>query len=703
MKEDNTPTVEAKKRKKSTKQHLRAQNAKQMPDLAKRIQKQKEREEKKSMASGAEKTVDQLAESKPTNPKHKKRQLNKCWLPTHVWHAKRAQMTPPMEPLWRFAIPLSPTEKTARVTGRASRLRGCVAWDMSYVATIGMEGTEDSIIKTLRSLRILEKHLSGAAGLAWRSGFRSYSAWVGEGPDSQRLIASPIFIWQPQDADKLERRIFVRVLPSAFLQLWEELLRLGKSQEPPVKVEDLRFAIGSIDITGPAALESLTGVVHPVKSDDQYKVASIWSKLAAIQDSHSVPYGAVMHLSACDPRLGQPHQTVSKDHLILDDDAAQFITTWPSAENYISTSIFDIVSRQKAVRNLQTQSAINKRKGAALPGHHPEVLPNDPDIPILLLANNHGTKRQAPGSWTILMPWNFILPTWHGLMHYPLSTGGNPRFGGLDEQRQLCFEDNRAWFPGDFPGTAAGWRWEMDQREKRKKEWDRKPKSKRVEWSTLNLGTDAKGELGMGWACDWEYLCPGPNNSIEIDIISTTDATTPLPLAGICQIITPTLDSAESFPAKGLTTVSIALANKGVPSPCARIYRLPTTNPALQTQWLNQLNSKKHTKAPPPRSTSSELPEAIPETQLPPTASNTTSNSTQADHPANPPASDLIGFVTAGNFNLAQGRGTGVGCILWPRIVDEAKRNKQGILSGICIVRDAGQRYGRIGIWEVIV
>lgn len=696
MKEDKTPTVIAKKKEKSTKQHLRAQNAKKVPDLAKRIQKQKERQET-TLALEAKKTVNQLVEPKPTVLKHKKRQVNKSWLPTHVWHAKRARMTQPVEPLWRFSIPLSPTEKAARVTGRASRLRGCVAWDMSYVSTIGIEGKEDGIIKTLRALHISEKQLSGKAGLAWRSGIRSCSAWVSEESDPRRLIASPIFIWQAQDPSKVERRIFVRVHPSVFLQMWEELLRLAKLQEPPAKVEDLRFAIGSIDITGPAALESLTGILDPIKSDDQFEVAFTWPKLAAIQDGHSVPYGAIMHLLASDPRLRQPHQTVSKNHLALDDETTQFVNTWPLAETCVSAQVFDPVSRQKAVRNLHTQSAVNKRKGAALPGHHPEGLPNDPDIPVLLLANNHSGKKQAPGSWTLLMPWNFILPTWHSLMHYPLSTGGNPRFGGLDEQRQLCFEDNRAWFPGDFPGIAAGWKWEIDQRQRRKKEWDRKPKSKRVEWSTLDLGTDMKGELGMGWACDWEFLCARPKIP---GTIVTSDTAPLLPPAGICQVITPMLDSAESFPANSLTTISVTLANKGVPSPCARIYRLPNNTPHLRTEWLNQLNSKKNTDT--LKDTSSEVLEAIPETQLSINPNNTASASTCGDHPANPPATDLIGFITAGNFNLARGRGTGIGSILWPRVVDEAKRNKQGVLHGLCIVRDAGQRVGRVGVWEVI-
>ena len=78
------------------------------------------------------------------------------------------------------------------------------------------------------------------------------------------------------------------------------------------------------------------------------------------------------------------------------------------------------------------------------------------------------------------------------MMYYPLSTGGQPRFGGLDEKRQLAFESGQAWFPGDYPGTNGGWEWELQQRKKRKDEWERRPKSKRVNWDVVDVGSGVK-------------------------------------------------------------------------------------------------------------------------------------------------------------------------------------------------------------------
>jgi ribonuclease P/MRP protein subunit POP1 len=51
---------------------------------------------------------------------------------------------------------------------------------------------------------------------------------------------------------KTKSGVLVRVHPATFLQLWDEIMKVAKMQRPPVMVEDLRFEIGSIEITGPA-------------------------------------------------------------------------------------------------------------------------------------------------------------------------------------------------------------------------------------------------------------------------------------------------------------------------------------------------------------------------------------------------------------------------------------------------------------------
>jgi ribonuclease P/MRP protein subunit POP1 len=76
-----------------------------------------------------------------------------------------------------------------------------------------------------------------------------------------------------------------------------------------------------------------------------------------------------------------------------------------------------------------------------------------------------------------------------------------------------------------------------------------------------------------------------------------------------------------------------------------------------------------------------------------------------------PDEEDLIGFITTGNYNLMAGKGFGIGSVLLSRIVDQTlgfnpSANPAKKLSNlhrhICIVRDAGEAFGRLARWELI-
>ncbi|KAL1955605.1 hypothetical protein VTO42DRAFT_8408 [Malbranchea cinnamomea] len=791
MIEDNTPTVTARRRKPTGLLRLRLETARRLQALNARS---KAKRKQAKAGDGTSKSADsshgfniapripKIKKNKLSHPekpqsKFKKRQRCKTWLPTHMFHAKRAHMSPPTAPLWRFAIPLTPTEKSYRPTHRASGARGAIAWDMSYISTICLEGVETSLENLLRAVGVDGDQAWGTKGKKWRAGTRSLEAWVFERDGERKAIAPVTIIWcaapkkdvsedvEMVDADpvggdenkkrkekKPTRKIFVRVHPSAFLQLWEELLKVAKIQKPRVMVEDLRFDIGSIDVTGPGATEALLSALRPVTTPDGNEESpapgspeEVWSSLAGLTNAASLPPNAILAFDVSDPRLRYPPRKIqlpkSEENY---NNLATILSSWTPDSTLSQPTLFSRPARLRASRLLPSQKAINRRKALAPPGQYPSPKPDDPRIPVIILASRPGGTAKdsnSQGCWTVLLPWKCVTPVWYSIIYYPLSSGGNPRFGGIQEKQQLAFESGEPWFPGDFPGTKAGWEWEERTREIEKNEWERKPKGKRIEYSSLDLGNGReKGEIGRGWACDWERIVESmgeeakPTEAVDVqDTSRKPDQTTSIPAYGIRQappLVASALLSSQlssrpnhstlSHPT--LTTVKINLFNLGTPTPRARIYRLPSTDSSLRIKWLKLLLDRypnsKNVKSKKNKSTSSNNEKSL---VFPPPPSD------DADHihPPIPGEKDLIGFVTTGNYNFSAGKGTGIGAILVNKLFsslgtgangcetcetedetricrDAVQRLGKEKMAKLCIVRSAGERVGRLGWWEPV-
>ena len=840
MREDNTPTVTARRRKPTPHQRLRLEKAKKLREL--RALTKKKRALAKAPKPGEtdpEKMVilaprlpklkrDTLARPARPQARFRKRQVHKQWLPTHLYHAKRAHLTPPTEPLWRFAIPLTPTDKCYRPTHRATSLRGSVAWDTSYVGTIGIEGVEASLLGLLKSIGIEENILIGKREAKWRRGTRGWGGWIRERDGKGRWIAKVEIMWcfDPEAVDaeenagqeeslevtaeseqqregvpvtevdaekgseskqvagqakkKKERRLLLRVHPSAFFQVWDEVLKNAKIQRPQVKLEDLRFEVGSIELVGPGSAEALVSALVPQRTtepaaeevakdgleDEWVEIGSaedVWPQLAAVTNPACLPANAMLGFNVSDPRLHYPPRTVPQhSHETVNKNLVDLLSSWPPDQTQATPDMFNRTKRLTASRLLASQKAINRRKGEALPGAYPDPSPKDPRIPVLLLASRPPCKN-GQGAWTLLLPWDCVLPVWYSLMHYPLSTGGNPRFGGLQEKRQVSLEQGAPWFPGDYPGTKAGYHWELLERERKKQEWERRPKGKRTEWNSLDLGEGRKGEIGLGWACDWERLFQGPPSPVSTEDASkpstsgqrkaAKDAIKPSP-PGQRKAAKDTAKPTQSSPKDGqpeqvptetpdqplnihhlhnplssappisptaLSPVHITLLSTGHPARNARIYRLPTRNPELRAKWLALANPPKAPKGPrrswphpapppPPKNlpqharTAQNLASSLLSSAA---SSKTAAGLPKAGEKAYPPVPDevdLVGFVTTGNYNLGQGKSEAIGNVAVARVLgaETTTTTKKASERNLCVVREAGQSLGRLARWSFV-
>jgi len=756
MIEDNTPTVTARRRKPTQIMRIRLESARRLQNLnartknkrlaAKNARDQETNNQLKREGSHQFNIAPRIPKIKknklsrppPADAIFRKRQKCKTWLPTHLFHAKRAHVATSKNPLWRFAIPLSPTEKSYRPTHRARGARGAIAWDMSYMSTIQLEGTESSIEAALRSVGINGEEAWGTKGKKWRTGTRSLHAWTYEKNHPTRPTAPVRLIWcvqlQPEDVEMVDaknapaapkiprRKLWVRVHPSAFLQLWNDLLVASKHQNPPVMIEDLRFEIGSIEITGPGSTEALQAALRPLPGSDSQSPASespenTWSALLGVSNPASLPQNALLSFNTTDPRLEFPPHTLNiPDSETQMNDLAVLLSKWTPDHTQGPSSLFDRPSRLAASRQLPSQKAINRRRTLAGPGKFPPPKPTDPQIPVIILANRsqtHLKRNSAPGSWTVLLPWKCVLPVWYSIMYYPLSTGGNSRFGGVKQQQQLSFEAGEAWFPGDFPGTRAGWEWNQHKAEKARLEWERRPKGRRLEYDSINLGNgQPKGEIGKGWACDWERLVQGPPQETSSkgapsgnEACDASNST--IPPSDLHNMRFSTNDTnriisnlAKSpIGANALSTVHVSLIHRGTPTPCARIYRLPTT-PSLREKWstLATENQKCRKEKTEPRKSSDVLDKEA-RRQLTESLISGVPGDSPSGHLEIPAEEDLIGFVTTGNYNLSEGKGTGIGSILLSKAVEaDAKLSEKKL----CIVRSSGETVGRLATWEIV-
>ena len=591
------------------------------------------------------------------------------------------------------------------------------------MSTVACRGTEHTLENLLQALQFPTDQ-NPARSKRWKAGVRSAEGHVHE-IHTKRLLGPALVLWVPastkvpapakvseqeHEADKevskskrqkvkLDRKIMIRVHPSVFKDFWVELLRAAKMQKPQVLVEDLRFEIGSLHVTGPASTEALLGVLRSRSKPTEAEVAAqTWRSLVGLSNPASLPLRVLLSFDIVDPRLDQPPNqlkaNVDQDSL---DSLTRLVADWPADNAGSTMALASHKARWIASTRLPSQKSINRRKAAAGPGQAIPVAEKDPAIPIVVLAHRAATAdSNAQGSWTVLLPWCCVDVVWRSLQYYPISSGSTPRFGGLYQTQQLAFEHMIPWFPADMPGTVAGQAWERTESEKRFDMWIRRPPSRRLRWDLVDIGLGRRGELGRGWTCDWEYLFrdtshelgdgPGRKEQLapadrDVDMPdgeeparrrrnTSSPETSPEPEAAV-KTPEPELDffqltpqeaaallkprklnqkgrkTLDSMPA--IATVRIQLLTKGTPQPGARIYRLPVRNSSAKDS--TQPLSPTATSTKPPAQTSapmSSLPaSADVHTSTLQTATDSTSSAPPAaQRPSSPTPSTQSDFLT---------------------------------------------------------
>jgi ribonuclease P/MRP protein subunit POP1 len=609
MQDDNTPGLKRKKLRGSDR--IKAKAMEQVLKKAKQDSKAGSDDEAAVLKNVDLTGINCLADRPKGKPKFQSRQKDKVWLPTHVWHVKRAHM----DTLWGYSIPITPTQKGYRSTHRCASYSGSVAWETSYFCTLILKGESDEISA------VLDELAPGAYAPKFLSGKRS---WEGMLYDAGNIPLGPglVYFGAPSSGDLTTRWVLLRLHPSIFEAVYQ-VVDVLCSTKKLLEIHDCRYSIGSIELLGPKSLDALQCVLHPVESDSH--VAKSWRMLSGLTNASSLPQSVALTLDVHDPRLFYPPVKTRKSST---DKIMSVICNWPDA---VCSDLFTVEGRKRSYETQATLKQLNKRRSENKPGSHITPDANDPIIPVVLL------KRKAD-KWTLLAPWCWIQPLWYTLMHVQ-----DVKLGSMSQDHQISYERGLAHFPDDYPGTDAGHLIDWLKSKKLREEWQRKPSAKRVAFDKVQTCNLYRGEDGDPFMCDWTLLSQLLDDNLSQSPVLTYGSAGPVSSA-MTNVLTPT----DQMPTRavvqgndrgglvGVSPVRLRYLHRGSPQARARIYRIPSS---VKDEWLNILNS--------------------------------TDKIDMSKYPSCPSKEYLIGYVTTGDFNLSDGLGVGIGSIRTSRMTDD--------------------------------
>lgn len=510
------------------------------------------------------------------------RQKKFIWIPTHIWHAKRFHMIKQ----FGYQIPVTPLQKCYRATHRWGKHQ-TIAVDSSYFDVMVIDADPANFFK---------EHISVPASPALISGRRSYY-----GPIIVDGITVTYGLILANDS-----RMVLRVHPLVYERLFYDL-------KPKYEVQDCRYAIGGIELMGAKSLIDLSKVVHIVGNHD------IWRQISRMEDHGAIASGSTFVFSMRDPRMWK-HPVMMPQAIDADIDSIIRVNT----ENH--TASLALLTAQG-----RTDSYVDQLSVAQLGQEFKQAGPfsNSVREDVISSSNIPIIVTKTPDSWTVLLPWHWVLPLWISLMRVP-----DVHPGGYNQIHQLNFEQGRASFPQDYPWLAVGW--EQQQLRGTLRERNYACREKKYRQDSHEDYLDCK--FMSPFMCSWTLLR-------SLVLLKRFYKLTP-------RILALALDEVPEYDDDGnrviKTYADLRLAVKQVNQGSKMI---PITADSTNIPEISTVGQISLTKLPVRAiylkcSSSGKLDEG---------AKIYPNDSRQLE--------DIVGFVTTGNFNLEQGAGLGIGYV----------------------------------------
>lgn len=400
-----------------------------------------------------------LAEKPKGNLKFSHRQKEFVWLPTHIWHAKRFHMMKN----WGYQIPFSPNQKCFRATSRTAK-QGCLAYETSYYCELVAQcGTIDKVIEFVLTFTKYESPVPG-----WiLDGSRVYNDWIY--CDNKKVCLGTLLV----SGGKYD--VLVRLHPSVYSEFFRKVVEWANED---IKVIDSRYALGSIELYGPTALNSLAKVLHLDGVSPRNQTA--WKLYSQANDLNIIPQGTAFSFFVHDPRFWK-HPV--RPPFLKGDINTLLVDRKSFIERNALDSILLPQGRTDSYKDMWSIKQLGKHFAA-----HDDSSPKahgSNRFPILIY-------KMKNGSWCVNLPWFWVVPLWSKLTQVK-----SIRIAGARQQHQINFENGLPTFPHDFPFLTEGYKEHL-------------LKQKAADLARAKLPASKKAPLSIEGAlkssCDWFFL-----------------------------------------------------------------------------------------------------------------------------------------------------------------------------------------------------
>ncbi|KAJ6557418.1 NUC188 domain-containing protein [Mycena vulgaris] len=637
-----------------------------------------------------------------------KRQRDKSWLETHIWHAKRMRM----ENMWGYRLAVTPTEKAFRPSHRAS-MHGAILHDASYQSIIQLQGPENILRTVLDTCCDLQGPGPGAK--RYLPGARTIDTHIYEpGQYPFGLVGPATIFWRPiptsskqpqapsvpQDAagsqqkggkgkgkakeppakstdpDAVPRTVWIRSHPATSETVFAALrasaslaLDAARKAAPPgaqideigIELEDLSGQLNAFEIMGPKSNQVLKGALSPVSQDSREDFNKFWASMTDLQTSGSIPRSMIIGFKVLDPRLKFPPKNAKPSAA----PASPVII--PSA-TVAQSDLWEESTRASLRKPRYKKKDLDERRSKNLvPGTTLSPLRQDDRVPVLLIQRS--VERGASSSDPALHGWTLLLPAGWSMPFFSSLTFTGTRVGGQRERQVQAFEAGTGYFPRDYPLCATYDAFVSERETEERARWERTPPAKRANYARLGtrspwradwgvvLGIEAptnaplvptQREAGDGTVAVQPWLLRGP--AVRKLIAGLQAAGPPSRSAVLADELNGLRRKRTMAP---LAPTPIALLQGALVrvriTPCTRgkpqdLAIIYAVDDAEARMW-SKMPRRSHTA-------DEEYPDevALSETQ--------------------PPQTSIIGYVTTGNYSLSHGEGLAVGAMTLLRFLE---------------------------------